>query len=290
MNLSGKTVRFGEAFNPSTPEHPDLQYDGRENELRLKSDLRMAREVQQQLLHREIRDVPGIDLATACVPARELGGDFYDLLSCGSGRLALALGDVSGKGIAAALLSALAIGILRAHTVDHAGSPAEVLAAVNHYIHGACLDARFVVMHFGVLDPKTRRLTLANAGNPYPLMLRKARVDEITVSGIPLGLIEGTQYDSVSLDLQRGDVIVLASDGILECRNEEQEAFGSRRLVKVLTSLPQETSAEDICSAILGATNEFSRHPSAPDDDRGLLVLRVTDDARADFSCLPLIY
>ena len=290
MNLSGKTVRFREAFNPPTPEYPDLQFDYRENELRLTSDLTMAREVQQQLLHREIRDVPGIDLATACVPARELGGDFYDLLPYGSGCLALALGDVSGKGTAAALLSALAIGILRAQTVDHAASPPEVLAALNNYIHGARLDARFVVMHFGVLDQRTRRLTLANAGNPYPLMLRKARVDEITVSGIPLGLIEGTQYDSVSLDLQRGDVIVLASDGILECRNEEEEAFGRRRLAKVLTSLPQETLAENICSAILGATNEFSGHASAPDDDRALLVLRVSDDPRADFSTLPLFY
>lgn len=208
----------------------------------------------------------------------------------GSGHLALALGDVSGKGTAAALLSALAIGILRAQTVDHAASAPEVLAALNNYIHGARLDARFVVMHFGVLDQRTRRLTLANAGNPYPLMLRKARVDEVTVSGIPLGLIAGAQYDSVSLDLQRGDVIVLASDGILECRNEEQEAFGRRRLAKVLTSLPQETLAENICSAILGATNEFSGHASAPDDDRALLVLRVSDDPRTDFSTLPLFY
>ena len=127
MNLSGKTVRFREAFNPPTPEYPDLQFDYRENELRLTSDLTMAREVQQQLLHREIRDVPGIDLATACVPVREPGGDFYDLLPYGSGCLALALGDVSGKGTAAALLSALAIGILRAETVDHAASPRRCL-------------------------------------------------------------------------------------------------------------------------------------------------------------------
>jgi len=97
MNLRGKTVRFREAFNPSTPEYPDLQYDDRESELRLTRDLTMAREVQQQLLHREIRDGPGIDLATACVPVREPGGDFYDLLPYGSGRLALALGDVSAR-------------------------------------------------------------------------------------------------------------------------------------------------------------------------------------------------
>jgi len=250
----------------------------------------MAREVQQQLLRREVRQVPGIDLATVCVPAYELGGDFYDLLPYRSGLLALALGDVSGKGIAAALLGALAMGILRAHTVDHAGTPPEVLATLNNSIHAARLDARFVVMLFGILDPSRRRLTLANAGNPYPLMLRNGRVEEIAVSGIPLGLIEGTQYDSLSLDLRRGDVIVFASDGILECRNKDQEAFGVGRLVTLITSLPQETSAEDFSSAILGATDEFSCHSSTPEDDRSLVILRVTDDSGADFSSLPLIY
>jgi len=182
------------------------------------------------------------------------------------------------------------MGILRAHTVDRTGSPPEVLAALNNAIHAAQLDARFVVMLFATLDPSTWRLVLANAGSPYPLMLRNGRVDEITVSGIPLGLIEGTRYDSVALDLQRGDVIVFASDGILECQNKDLEAFGANRLVTVLTSFPQESPAQDISSAILDATDEFSRHNSAPNDDRSLIVLRVTDDPRADFPSVPLIY
>lgn len=290
MSLSSKTVSFHETFNLSTRERPYLDHHDSENELRLSSDLRMAREVQQQLLQREVDNVPGIDLATACVPVRELSGDFYNFLYYGSAGFALALGDVSGKGTAAALLGALAMGILRAHPVDHAGSPPEVLAALNNSIHAARLDARFVVMLFGALDLSARRLTLANAGNPYPLLLRNGRVDEITVSGIPLGLIEGTRYDSVSLDLQCDDVIVFASDGILECQNKEQEPFGTRRLATLLTSFPQGISAENISSAILDATDEFSRHGSAPDDDRTLIVLRLTDDTREDFSSLPLIY
>src|SRR5262250_1946683 len=290
MNLSGKTVRFREAFNPPTPEYPDLQFDYRENKLRLTSDLTMAREVQQQLLHREIRDVPGIDLATACVPARELGGDFYDLLPYGSGRVALALGDVSGKGTAAALIAALAMGILRANTVDHGASAPDVLATMNDRIHGARLDARFVVMLFGVLDTRTHQLTLANAGNPYPFLLRDGGIEQIAISGIPLGLMRGTRYDAVSLDLQLGDILVFASDGILECQNTEQEAFGATRLGAVLSSLSQDTPAEDISSAILGATDEFIRHTSSPDDDRSLLVLKVTDESWEDFSGLPAIY
>jgi len=290
VNLKSKTIRFHEAIESPRREHPSLRHDFRENELRLISDLCMAREVQQQLLQREVQDVPGVDLAAGCVPARELGGDFYDFVPYASGRLGLALGDVSGKGTAAALLGALAMGIFRAHTVDGASSPPEVLAALNDRIHAVGLDARFVVMLFAVLDQGTRQLTLANAGNPYPLLLRGGRVEAIAVAGIPLGLMEGTRYDAVSLNLRVGNVVVFASDGILECQNREQEAFGAGRLAALLTSLPQDTPAKDISSAILGLTDEFSHETPVQNDDRSLIVLRVTDELRADFSGLPVIY
>jgi sigma-B regulation protein RsbU (phosphoserine phosphatase) len=289
LNLNSKTVCLREALNASTPDHSVLPHFG-EHELRLISDLSMAREVQRQLLRREVRDIPGVDLATANVPARELGGDFYDLVPYGNRRLALALGDVSGKGIAAALLGALVMGILRAHTANHAAPAPEVLAAINDRVHAAHLDARFVVMLFAVLDATTWQLRLANAGNPYPLLLRKGRIDEIVASGIPLGIIEGSRYDAVSVDLQLGDIVVFASDGILECQNKEQEAFGAERLGAVLASLPQDASAKDISAAILTATDEFSRDPSSPDDDRSIIVLRLTDEPSPDFPRLPLIY
>jgi len=111
-------------------------------------------------------------------------------------------------------------------------------------------------------------------------------VEQIEVSGVPLGLFEDTRYDSLSLDLQPGDVLVFASDGILECENVEQEAFGARGLGALLNSLPQETSAENVCSAILSATNEFAGNSSAPEDDRSILVLRVLNDTCADFSTI----
>lgn len=289
MNLNSKAVGLQEALNPSTGEHPAL-LDFRENELRLISDLIVAREVQQQLLQGEVRRVPGIDLAAACVPARELGGDFFDLVPYGTGRLALVLGDVSGKGIAAALLGALVMGILRAYTVDQAAPAPDVLAAINDRVHAAHLEARFVAMLFAVLDSGTRQLRLANAGSPYPFLVRKGRIEEIAVSGVPVGLIEGTRYDAVSLDLQLGDIVVFASDGILECQNAEQEAFDASRLGALLGTLPQDASAEDICTAILSARDELNRDPSSPDDDRSLIVLRVTDEPSADFPGLPVIY
>jgi len=273
MNMNRKTH---EGHVRRARQYPDSHYEPRENELRLISDLSRAREVQQ-LLQRVAPVVRGADLAARCVPARELGGDFYDFLHYGSGRLAFALADVSGKGTAAALLAALTMGILRAQRADYAPSPAKMLAALNGQIYAAGLDAKFVVMLLAVLDRDTQQLTLANAGNPFPLLLRDGKIQEIAVSGIPLGLVENAGYEAVSLDLHLGDTFVFVSDGILECRDGEQEAFGTGRLRIVLNSLPHDAPAEDISSAILSATDDFSGRTSAPDDDRSLIVLRVTD-------------
>ena len=253
------------------------------NKLRLINDLDMARRVQQQLLPKAACEICGLDLAAQCVPAWELGGDFYDFVPCGGGRVALALGDVSGKGIAAALLGALTIGILRAQPVGKA-CPSEVLAWLNNRIGEIRLDARFVAMLFAVFDVGSRQLTIANAGNPYPILLRNGRSEEITVSGIPLGIVECSRYEAVSLELQVNDIVVFASDGILECQSRTGEVFGSKHLEAALASLPPDVSPEGIASAILGDTEAFSGRPSLPHDDRSLVVLRVTDNSPTDFT------
>ena len=271
-------------------ENSRLYQEARHNEIRLQSDLETAREIQRQLLPRGAREIPGLDLAAAYVPARELGGDFYDFLPYGEGRLGLALGDVSGKGTAAALFGSLAIGILREHTVEHACEPAEVLALLNRRLHGARLEAHFVAMLFGVYDAGARRLTVANAGAPYPLLIREGKIEEIRVGGIPLGLFLDSEYEITSLDLLPRDVVVFASDGILESFNGEKEEFGAERLAKVLQNLPQESSAEAVSDAILYATDQFTGFSAAPHDDRTLRVLRVTDESATDFSRLPVIY
>lgn len=255
------------------------------------NDLEMAREVQQLLLPRGTREIPDLDLAAACVPARELGGDFYDFLPYGNGRLALALGDVSGKGTAAALLAALTIGVLRAHTVEHPFDPPEVLAALNDRIGAARLSSRFVAMVFAVLDSCSWQLTIANAGSPYPFHLHDGKVDEITVSGIPLGLISGTRYESITRQLEVGDIVVFASDGILECPNKKYEPFGGHRLADVLVSLPSGSSAQEIASAIVSSTDAFGGQDCTLHDDRSLVVLRMMDKpALVECSGIPVIY
>lgn len=271
-------------------ENARLFEEVRENERRLQDDLGTAREIQQQLLPTGAREIPGLDLAPAYVPARELGGDFYDFLPYGEGRLAIALGDVSGKGTAAALYGSMAIGMIREIVVSRDCDPACMLALLNQRLHNTRLDARFIAMLFGVYDAAHRRLTLANAGSPYPLLLRDGHVISVRLEGVPLGLLPGTEYDESSLDLLPGDVVVFASDGILESENASEEEFGLQRLSAVLSSISPEDSANAIAERILAETDDHSGVGTAPHDDRTLVVLRVTDETGSDFSKLPVIY
>ena len=271
-------------------ENARLYEESRESERRLLHDLDTAREIQRQLLPTGARGIPGIDLAAAYVPARALGGDFYDFLPYGVGRLGFTLGDVSGKGTAAALYGSLAIGTVREIAVDHAGEPAAMLALLNQRLHAARLESRFIAMLFGVYDAPSRRLTLANAGGPYPLLVRGGQVQTILLEGVPLGLIPDTRYDEITLDLQVGDIVLFASDGILESENRQQEEYGSERLSRLLAGLPLETPAREIAELILAATDEHCGEGHSPHDDRTLLVLRVTGESATDLSKMPIIY
>ena len=259
------------------------------NERRLRTDLDTAREIQRQLLPTGAREIPGLDLAAAYVPARELGGDFYDFLPYGEGRLAIALGDVSGKGTAAALYGSLAIGTIREIVIDSNCDPACMLALLNQRLHNARLDSRFIAMLFGVYDAASRRLHLSNAGSPYPLLLRDGHVVSVRLEGVPLGLLPGTQYDESVLDLMPGDVAVFASDGILESENASEEEFGLQRLSAVLSAISPQDSARAIAERILAETDDHGAGTAAH-DDRTLVVLRVTEETGSDFSKLPVIY
>jgi sigma-B regulation protein RsbU (phosphoserine phosphatase) len=270
-------------------ENSRLYRDARENELRLQNDLDTAREIQLQLLPHGAREVRGLDVSAAYVPARELGGDFYDFLPYGEGRLALALGDVSGKGTAAALYGSLAIGMLREVAVEHTAAPPVMLSMLNRRLHSARLEARFIALTFGVYDPIEHTLTMANAGGTHPLLLRDRELSEIPVDGIPLGLFPEAEYAPSTLHLRVGDVVIFASDGILESESGEGEEFGYERLEALLTSLPANSTVDDICGAILRATDEFAGFGNPAHDDRTLLVVRVTPDSPSDAK-IPVIY
>lgn len=272
-------------------ENARLFEEARETQTRLQNDLETAREIQRQLLPSGAREVPGLDLATAYVPARELGGDFYDLLPYGIGRLAIANGDVSGKGTAAALYGSMAIGILRELVQDREATPSEMLTLLNIRLLAARLDARFIAMHFAVYDAALRELTIANAGGTLPLLIRNGGVSEINVTGMPLGLLPEAEFEEVRLALRPGDIVVFASDGVHEAMNKEQEEFGIERLKSILSAVAPSEPGYTVAQRIVKATDEHTGPGRTAHDDRTLLVLRVTEDTlEADFSKLPIIY
>ncbi len=271
-------------------ENSRLFEEVRDNQTRLQNDLETAREIQRQLLPTGAREIPGLDIATAYVPARELGGDFYDLLPYGVGRLAVANGDVSGKGTAAALYGSLAIGILRELVNERQGAPSEMLDHLNSRLLAARLDARFIAMQFAVYDAALRELAISNAGGTLPLLLRNGEVSEINVTGVPLGLLPEIEYDQVTLSLLPGDIVVFASDGIHESTDRNNEEYGIDRLRSLLGEVVPADPGYTIAQRIVKATDEHTGAGRPPHDDRTLLILRVTEDAAADFSKLPIIY
>jgi sigma-B regulation protein RsbU (phosphoserine phosphatase) len=248
-----------------------------ESEKRLESDLSTAREIQRSLLPDAAPRVPGLSLAFAYKPARHVGGDVYDILPYGDGRVAIAVGDVSGKGAAAALYGSLAVGILRGHVVEHPCEPEEMLAQLNQHLRQPRLTNRFVAMCFSVYDSSSRVLTVANAGFTRPRLLRRGQVEEVGVDGVPLGLLPDIRYEQKKLALQVGDAVIFCSDGIHECVNGRLEEFGDSRLEEILVELGG-GSAQQIASGILRASDRYAEGPTGAPDDRTVVVLKVTPE------------
>jgi sigma-B regulation protein RsbU (phosphoserine phosphatase) len=258
-------------------ENACLYDELRRAEQRKTEDLDRAREVQQLLLPKVIPQISGIDIGVLYEPAQQLGGDFYDFLPYGDGRMAIAVGDVAGKGSAAALLASLGVGILREHAVHRPSSPAEMLADLNGHLQIPGAKGRFIAMAFGVYSPDKRELILANAGFPPPLLVRDRRAVPIDVAGTPLGLFAESTYDSVSMGLKPGDMVVFCSDGVHEQMNALDEEFGIERLISSLTESRVGATAEEVAQNIVREVREYAGENGCAEcvDDRTIVVFRV---------------
>jgi phosphoserine phosphatase RsbU/P len=287
-----------------------------EEEQRLERDLAMAREVQLRLLPSQPPQPRRAEIAAAFLPARSIGGDMYDFIDyAASGyapnktsqpkRIAIVLGDVSGKAAPAALYAALVSGILRSLAARHL-APAALLAEMNGQLQERKLDAQYVTMLMALWNDETRTLQLANAGSVQPLYVtggvtesktgkgagskKAARelpasgsiagttgvtVTTIQAEGFPLGLFPKADYDELTLQTKPGDVVVFFSDGIVDALNGDGEMFGTDRLEAVLRDHPSAChSAQATVDAILAAVAEFQAG-TAHFDDETIVVLRV---------------
>jgi sigma-B regulation protein RsbU (phosphoserine phosphatase) len=259
-------------------ENARLYEQVRHDEQRLKNDVAMAQRIQEALLPRTTPWLPGLQVGVAYEPARDLGGDFYDFLPYGEGRLAVAVGDVAGKSLPAALYGSFAIGLLREYAAHGEYRPAQVLEDMNCKLLHVRVDRRFLAMIFAVFDSADRTLTVASSGLPQPYLVRGGDVGDagdvrqIELSGLPLGLMAGQTYNETRLALEPGDVVALCSDGVEESRNADDEVFGSERAQEVLRSLAGEAPYE-IAKGLLDACRGFSMKGRA--DDRTVVVLKV---------------
>ena len=245
----------------------------RHDEQRLEKDLLPAREVQKQLLPKQTPWLQGVQLGVAYQPARHLGGDFYDFLPYGDRRLAVAVGDVAGKATSAALLGSLAVGTLREFAARSHLPPGRILAAMNDKLGRLGFSSRFVAMVFAVYDAESRILTIANSGLPYPYLVRGRTVRRIEVAGVPLGLLPDRKYEEVEIELQPGDAVVIASDGVEESLNTREEEFSFARARGTLERLA-DRSASQMADGLLDAVRMFSDGAEIS-DDRTILTLKV---------------
>lgn len=246
------------------------------DETRMERDLSAARRIQGALLPRLPSPEYGLDIAARVVSSRELSGDLYDFLRYGPQELAIAVGDVSGKGSAAALYGAVGIGTLRS-LAPQKHRPAEMLRAVNGFLSERTIEGRFMTLCFATWHRGRRKLRVANAGQEQPFLYHNAHCEKIRLVGFPLGLFEDVVYDQRSFILDPGDIVVFHSDGIGDTMNESSEFFGHDRICKLIAQ-NHRLSSNELADKILEEVDQFS-NGAHPADDRTLVVLKVRYDS-----------
>ena len=241
------------------------------NEIRIEKELRFAQRVQVALLPTDLpKRIKGVDVAARFEPAYELGGDFYDFLAPEPHSLVIAVGDVSGKGVPAALYSAFAGELVRSRTfrrryTSDRSSPAGVLASMNTILHERQLEPYYCTLCYALFDFKRRTVVLANSGLPYPVRCSGETAAQIVLPGVPLGSFGGSAYDEVTYDLTAGDVILFCSDGVFEANDARGREFGVERLSQVVLDARTQP-ARAIVEEVFTAVADFRGEARAKDD------------------------
>ena len=252
----------------------------RANEVRLEKELRFAQRVQAALLPTDLpKRLKGVEVAARLAPALELGGDLYDFLAPQPHSLVVAVGDVSGKGVPAALYSAFAGELIRSRTfrrryAPDRFSPAGVLASTNTILHERQLEEYYCTLCYAAFDFKHRTVTMANSGLPYPIRVSNGVVSQIELPGVPLGSFAASTYDEISFDLVRDDMFVFCTDGVFEAHDAQRREFEARRLLQVVGDM-RDRSPREVVDAIFAAVEEF-RGDTPPNDDMTAVVLKIT--------------
>ena len=241
---------------------------------RIQKELEIAKGIQQSFLPESAPAIPGIDLEGFNLPAAEVGGDFYDFIPVGSTSWGLVIADVSGKGVPAALFMALSRTLIRASAARNP-DPVISIREANRSIYLDSKTSMFVTLFYAILDTRKRTLTFVNAGHNPPLLLHSGSdgTTLLKARGIALGVIDEVDLEPVTVQLAKGDVVVLYTDGVTEATDEENREYGIGRLSSVV-SASRDLPAKDMISSIVSDINAFAgTRPQF--DDITLMVLKV---------------
>jgi sigma-B regulation protein RsbU (phosphoserine phosphatase) len=256
----------------SAIENSRRDAEGAENQ-RVQRQLKLATDVQRRMLPRVNPAIPGFEVDARYVPSFEIGGDFYDFINLGP-NLGIAMGDVSGKGIAAGLLMAGARASLRAYAQDHYDID-QVMSRVNRSLVNDTHLSEFVTVFFGVLDPSARLLTYCNAGHEPPLLLRNGQITKLEEGGMVVGIDPEQVYKRGVMQLRPGDLLLFYTDGLPDAQNFDRKRFGKDRVVEALHECDK-LGAKAAVNHILWQMRRFvgMNHPT---DDTTIVVIRVTE-------------
>ncbi len=253
-------------------ENASLYEEIRRKEKRVQKELSIAQGIQHGLFPEEFPTGAGWTASAHFLPARELGGDLYDFYDIGENVLGLAVGDVAGKGVPAALYGAFASGTVRARAFERR-TPAELLERVNRTLRRRGVEGIFCTLTYALFDFSSRSLRLANSGVPYPFHYRAAtgRCEPIEIAGIPLGAFDQSRYEERTLGVEPGDIFVFHTDGVTEAWNG-REAYGAERLVAVI----EKHASDPDLGALIMENHAAFMAGAEPSDDITLVVVRVT--------------
>ncbi len=254
---------------------------------RFEEELNLARQIQRTSLLSEFPVVPRCELHALYIPSKAVGGDFYDVVATGDGGFLLAIADVSGKGMPAALLSAMLQASLRTQA-DSVSSLGAILRNINSLLYRSTATHQFATFFLARIDGENLRLSFSNAGHNWPVVLRPngERVF-LERGGTILGILEQVNYEEDQVTLRPGDRVVLYTDGISEAANADGEQFGEQRLCDVVHAMPRDLSARELAERVLVGLREFLGDVE-PQDDMTLLVVRVLEPKAVEIERVPV--
>ena len=217
--------------------------------LLIQQEIQVASEIQKNLLPQEMPSIKGYDIYAINIPAQEVGGDYYDFIKIAETKTAVALGDVSGKGLPAAMLMANLQATLRGQLL-YCNCAKDCIKRANNLLHKSTSISKFVTLFFGIIDTENNTLTYCNAGHNKPIFIINGEINKLDKGGLLLGCIEDSEYDEEEILFEKGSTLVIFSDGITEAMNEAEEEYGDERLENILMDNIKESSQEIIKNII----------------------------------------